>query len=54
MLLGGRDLIGRFRYTEQTGLPYFDRATSTAIRNWYYASALESMRGHHSFFAAVW
>ena len=31
-------------YTEQTGLPFFDRASGPANRNWYYASALDSMR----------
>ena len=31
-------------YTAQTGLPDFDRAAVTAIRNWWYGSALESIR----------
>ena len=30
-------------YTEDAGLPYFDRAAVIANGNWYYASALESM-----------
>ena len=30
-------------YTEDAGLPYFDRAEVIANGNWYYASALESM-----------
>ena len=31
------------KYTEDAGLPYFDRAAVIANGNWYYASALESM-----------
>ena len=30
-------------YTEDAGLPYFDRAAVIANGNWYYPSALESM-----------
>ena len=30
-------------YTEDAGLPYFDRAAVKARGNWYYSSALESM-----------
>ena len=30
-------------YTEDAGLPFFDRAAVIANGNWYYASALESM-----------
>ena len=30
-------------YTEDAGLPYFDRAAVIANGNWYYVSALESM-----------
>ena len=32
-----------YTYTEDAGLPYFDRAAVIANGNWYYASALESM-----------
>ena len=30
-------------YTEDAGLPYFDRAAVKAKGNWYYTSALEAM-----------
>ena len=33
----------RGEYTEDAGLPYFNRAAAKANGNWYYASALESM-----------
>ena len=36
-------LVQQAEYTEDAGLPYFDRAAVKANRNWYYASALESM-----------
>ena len=31
-------------YTEDAGLPYFDRAAVKANGTWWYDSALESMR----------
>ena len=42
-------------FTEQTGLPYFDRAAVKANGNWYYASALESMGNYEQnfVFAAI-
>ena len=30
-------------YTEDAGLPFFNRATVSTKGNWYYASALDSM-----------
>ena len=30
-------------YTEDAGLPYFNRTAVKATGNWYYTSALESM-----------
>ena len=34
----------RCQYTEDAGLPYFNRAAVRANGNWKYGSALESMR----------
>ena len=36
-------MSGRWLFTEDAGLPYFDREAVIANGNWYYASALESM-----------
>ena len=36
-------------YTEDEGLPFFDRAAVTVNGYWYYASALRPMRGNQSF-----
>ena len=36
-------------YTKQTGLPVFDSAAVTANGNWYYASALNPVRGNQTF-----
>ena len=36
-------------YTEQTGLPFFDRAALIKIRSWCCSSALESMGGKQTF-----
>ena len=44
-LRGYRDSL----YTEQTGLPIFDRAALTTIGSWYYGSALNPMRANQSF-----
>ena len=37
------------KYTEQTGLAIFECAATIAIGSWYYASALESIRGTYCF-----
>ena len=44
-----RDNTMYLGYTAQTGFPYFDSAVLITNRNWYYDSALESMRGHQTF-----
>ena len=36
-------------YTEDAGLPFFDRAAVTENGYWYYTSALRPMRGNQSF-----
>ena len=38
-----REWCARYNYTEDAGLPYFNRAAVKATGNWYYTSALESM-----------
>ena len=50
--LSVKDFITPLAYTEDAGLPYFDRAAVIANGNWYYASALESM-GRNFVFATV-
>ena len=37
------EVRGGLIYTEDAGLPFFNRAAVIANGNWYYASALESM-----------
>ena len=41
--MGALDPTSHVAYTEDAGLPYFDRAAVIANGNWYHASALESM-----------
>ena len=36
-------------YTEDAGLPFFNRAAVRANGNWYYGPALESMRATSDF-----